>query len=652
LKTLAGDDHGPAIQAMKILNILHQEIPAELLFAHYAHDEMGMGSQEAEWGRALLQYGTRLPAETLITIACECINYRQDYDDEDIVETLSKLGDYIVDALLAKLPDYGILDAGLLSRVIRSLYEYIPEEKLLTTLTKNDGDRYIAASILALTGDELYLPLLLSLLEQQKAHPEAYCRVLSALALFRERFPLDVLLTALQAKNGAINDTALDILRELNAELDVSQLVEPLKVWLLANKDDHSWYETACSCYAIAALSFCGKYAPVDLLIPLLKDRHLRDKVLEALVRLSQHVPFEVFFALLTDQDNDIRDGAAIGLGKQKERVQLEKLLTLFSLHIDQNDEHDEDDEDDEERIDHKGIAQAVIEVLIELGEYASIEKIEVFLQHEDEEVRAGARRVLVELAACKPQDYIVREWWGADDDEKVRPSVLKAQIALGDQASFDTWIDTLDDEGSRGLPEGAAQVLDALARVVPTKILDLALECDRPEMRMTRLRAWSVLGQVDEIIAAACSDKQSPVRQRAIEILGDLKHPAAIEPLARLLRNQDDSSLLSALLEALRKLGSAVPFEPLLECCGYREQEWYKWGHFGWEPGTEAAQALKQTHPAVFRTLVPLAEAMVRGELPAGTFASRTQGRIADAIGAIGRSEPHLLAILIELLD
>jgi HEAT repeat protein len=78
------------------------------------------------------------------------------------------------------------------------------------------------------------------------------------------------------------------------------------------------------------------------------------------------------------------------------------------------------------------------------------------------------------------------------------------------------------------------------LATVVPAKIAVIAPECDMPAMRMARLRAWSRLGQIETIIAAAQSDKDFNVRRRAVEILGELRHPAAIEPLAQLLRDED----------------------------------------------------------------------------------------------------------------
>ncbi|HEX4716778.1 MAG TPA: HEAT repeat domain-containing protein, partial [Ktedonobacteraceae bacterium] len=52
------------------------------------------------------------------------------------------------------------------------------------------------------------------------------------------------------------------------------------------------------------------------------------------------------------------------------------------------------------------------------------------------------------------------------------------------------------------------------------------------------------------------------------------------------------------------------------------------------------------------FRELLPFAEAMLHGAAPAGVFASRTRCRIAEAIGAINRAEPSLLAMLETLLD
>ena len=653
-KTLAGDEHGKAIQALKILAMLHQEVPVDLLFAHYAHEGTGIGSQEAEWGRALLQYRTRLPAETLITIACECVGYIEDYDDEDIVEMLGKLGEYIVDALLAKLPTHSVIDFDFLPRIVRAVYDYIPEEKLLAALQTSEGDRYAAAGILAVAGDDRYLPMLLSLLEGLTEQPVAYCKILYALAKFGERFPLDALLTALQHEYKLVREAAVRILQNLSPIINVSNLVAPLKAEIIAHQDDpepeRSWYAGDL----IEALGLCREYAPIEFLVTLLEDECLSDSAGKALAMAGQYVPFEVFFTMLRFPNRSSEENAIIGISRQKKRVPIDRLLTLLSPNKkkteNESNEEEERDNDDEDEWNDKYIAMLVIDTLLELDEYASVNVLEMFLQHEDERVRQGASKALAELEARPVQDRLIRTWLGHDDDF-VRQSVLKAQVALGEQAPFAIWIAILDDEGPSNLRKGAVQVLDALAKVVPARILALALEYDRPWTRMARLHAWSVLGQVDEIISAAHSDKDSEVRQRAIEILGDLGHPAAIEPLTQLLREDDDSRLLLAIIDALRKLGSAVPPEPLLENCGYREYESRDWCSFNREPGIEAAETLKQLHPEAFRAIVPLAEAMLRGEPPMGVFASRIQSRIADTIGAIGRSEPRLLAILTELL-
>lgn len=106
------------------------------------------------------------------------------------------------------------------------------------------------------------------------------------------------------------------------------------------------------------------------------------------------------------------------------------------------------------------------------------------------------------------------------------------------------------------------------------------------------------------------------------------------------------------SVIEALSKLGNAVSAEMLLEICGYREYESQWWYFTDREPGIEAAVALKQTHLDLFRPLVLLAEATLRGEPPAGIFASRTRSQIADAVKGIGCAGPLTIAYLSESLD
>ncbi len=633
LELLTDASNRVALRALTVLEMLQQPVPPVLLLTRYEPDDARVDSRDAEWGRALLRQGKILPAEQLIKIACVCAGYIEDYNDQDMVERLGALGEYIVDALLAKLPLYGVLDVGFLIRVASHIYEQIPEGKLNIALQRSEGDICLAAGILAVAGDAHYQPILLSLLEEYTSRPEIYCKLLSAFARWRERFPIEVLLTALQHEYKSVRETAIGILRELQSVIDTSRLVEPLKARIVAavqnNPElEHYWYASDL----VEALGVCGEYAPIEFLTTLLDDDMLSDPAAEALGEVGQYVPFEVFFTMLSSENEYIRNGALTGIGKQKEHVPVGQLLILLAS-CEEND----------------SIADAVVEVLVDLDEYASVERLQTFLQQPDEQVRLGASRALAELETRSPLDRVTRKWRSNVNNDFVRQSVVAAQAALGERAPFALWIEALDKDGR--IQEGVVDVLDALARVVPAKMIDLALECDLPEMRIARLRAWSMLGQVESIIATARSDKHNDVRQRAIEILGALGDPVAIEPLTQLLRDNDNSRLRLAIFDALGTFGSAVAVEPLLENCGYSENE-HQWASFRREPDIEAADVLKRAHPEAFRALVPLAENILRGDPPTSVFASRTQSRIADAIGAMGRAEPELLAILDTLLD
>jgi HEAT repeat protein len=628
---LADAPHAVALRAQTILDVLHQTVPAELLLTRYEPDDASVDSRDAEWGREALHLGKRLPAEQLITIACACTGFIEDYDDQDMVETLGALGSYIVDALLARLSAYGILDAGLLSRVASRVYEHIPEGKLSLALQRSEGDICLAAGILVLTGDERYQPGLLALLETYISRPEIYCTLLSAFAKWGEHFPGAVLLTALQHEYKTVRTTAVSILRALQPVIETSKLVEPLKARIMRELNDPesegNWYTDDL----IEALGLCGEFTPVAFLATLLEEEACDIAAAQALGEAGHSVPFEVFFTILNSENEYIRAGALSGMGKQKERVPVDQLLLLLASCEEDN-----------------AIANAVIEVLFELEEYASVEVLQTLLQQPDEQVRLGASRALAALETRSLQDRITRTWRSRFDDDVVRQSVVATQVALGAQAPFALWVNALEKKRSK---EGAASVLDALAQVVPATIANLAPECHLPEMRMVRLRAWGTLGQVEAIIAAARSEKDVHVRQRAIEILGDLGDPMAIEPLTQLLQDNDDTNVRLAIFDALRTFGAAVSVEPLLEHCAYSENE-YRSVEFARDPGIEAAEVLKRAHPEAFRTLVPLAESILRGDPPAGVLASRPQYRLAATIGAMGRAEPELLAILEACLD
>ncbi|HEU5378252.1 MAG TPA: HEAT repeat domain-containing protein [Ktedonobacteraceae bacterium] len=654
-ETLANEGHGRAIQALQTLEMLQQEVPIEPLLAHYAHGINGIDSRQAEWGRTLLQYGTRLPAETLMTIACECAGFREDDEDEDMVAALGKLGGYIVEALLAKLSAYSVIDFGFLPRVASAIYDALPEQNLLAALQKSEGDICMAAGILAVTGKDQYLPLLRSTLERLRERPVPYCKVLTELTRFRERFPLDLLLSALLHEHTGIRETAVHILSELNTVLDVSRLVIPLQTTILAyqhdpERDHYSWDAR----FLIEALGLCREYAPIAFLVSLLEDDQLSDEVGEALANLGEYVPFEVFFTMLRSPNQCVNEHALLGLGKQKERVPVDRLLTLLPCKGDtpersRNEQGEPDQEEDE---DEQYMIQLIINALLELEEYASPDILQDLLHHENGQVCISAQRALAELATKGIRERVIRSWLSHYDEQLVRQSAVEAYAALGEAVPLAFWLDALQGNEDENLAVGAACVLEQLARVIPETIAVLAPACHLPGMCRARLRAWSMLGELDKILSAAQSETHDDVRLCAIEILGEMQDSQAIAPLLQLLRDEDHSRLLLGVIEALSKLGNAVPPEPLLEICGYREYESQRWYFTDLEPGIEAATVLKQTHPDVFRSIVPLAEAMMRGEPPAGVFASRTRSQIADAVKGIGRSGPLTIAHLSESLD
>lgn len=258
---------------------------------------------------------------------------------------------------------------------------------------------------------------------------------------------------------------------------------------------------------------------------------------------------------------------------------------------------------------------------------------ITAVLEHENERVRAGAQKALAELATKGLRERVIRPRLSCYDEHLVRMSVVEAYSTIGEAADLAFWLEALEDGEDERLAVGAACVLEQLARVIPAAISTLAPGCNLPGMRRARLRAWGMLGEVDKLLNAALSETDNQARWCAIEILGELREPRTLEPLIQLLRDEDDSRLLLAVIRALRAFGSAMPPEPLLETCGYRNYESRDWCRFAREPGIEAAAALKQAHPDIFRTLVPLAEAMLRGEPPAGVFASRSRSQIADVM-------------------
>jgi hypothetical protein len=123
-----------------------------------------------------------------------------------------------------------------------------------------------------------------------------------------------------------------------------------------------------------------------------------------ALIRLGKRLPAErlikVACACAGRSDNDDADKEMVEeLGELGEYI-VDQLLMLLSQNSenDQSDRNNEESENHDEDDDHEGIAHAVIEALLELDHYASVDVLQTFLQHTDETVRDGARKALAKL--------------------------------------------------------------------------------------------------------------------------------------------------------------------------------------------------------------------------------------------------------------
>ena len=279
------------------------------------------------------------------------------------------------------------------------------------------------------------------------------------------------------------------------------------------------------------------------------KDRDVRRRAAEALMRMEHPKARELLVRALGDEDSNVRDAASYAFARAPHDARTPAILAAM---VRQNiDGRDNRSGEELARLGPRAVPSAVL-----------------LLRDDDLRVRRTAADILGRIAdrsAVSPLVSALR-----DTDAGVRRAALRALAAIGDPNAI-PGIRTVLSDTNAGVRETAAS---ALGRLVSTEAASaLATMSTDPDWHMRSVAAHSLGGMKDDCAArslsASLTDGHWYVRRSAAEALGRLGDRSAVPALAAVLEDEH-WSVRSSALAALK----AITAEDL----GRKPEPWEAW--------------------------------------------------------------------------
>ena len=409
----------------------------------------------------------------------------------------------------------------------------------------------IAYALAALGDRRAVEPLIALLRDEHKDVRRSAADALGALGDLQAVKPLIALLRDEDVREAAAeaiialgDPSAVEPLFALFQDEDEDEDVRGEAAWVLGALGDPSVFEWALA--LLDALSRDERGADSD-------DWFAGLNVLGALEALIRSGSVEAHLALLTHEDEGVRESAAIpGF---RDLGDLGGAAPLIALLV-----HEEPD-----------VRLGAAEALGELGDPKAVGPLLALLQDEDGHVRREAAEALGALgdpSAVEPLITLLR-----DEDEDVRRKAAEALGELGDPSAVEPLLALLQDEDGHVRRE-AAEALGALGDPSAVEPLITLLRDEDEDVRWRAAEALGELGDPKAVgpLLALLQDEDGHVRREAAEALGALGDPSAVEPLLGLLRDEhEDEHLRMAAASALQALGGSGSVEALLALLRYR---------------------------------------------------------------------------------
>ncbi len=371
----------------------------------------------------------------------------------------------------------------------------------------------------------------------------------------------------------------------------------------------------------------------VDPLMNLLNDPsvEVRIQATTALGYLRDNRALAVLTALLNDKDSRVSLAAAESLARMQDPKATQVLLNSLTS---------------QDWRTRSRAAQVLARVATEGGgSTAYVEPLTEALRDKDPLVRYHAAEGLTAMGA-KAVPSLINLMWSTKDNERARAARLLARIG---KPSVDPLIAMLiDRETSNDSKIVAINTLGIIADERAVKPLAMLLRDQNSTIRQHAAFALGMLGKpAAEQILEMANSSTTATREGAVEALGGIKTPAAIDKLIASL-NDSSPTVRTAAVRALGETGSERAVRPLIdvlkdENSPLKSLAATSLGHLGQIAVPDLLTQLRSAHPAT-RSLAAnaLGEIGSKDAVAAlielvKTDSSAARGDAIEALGKIG---------------
>jgi HEAT repeat protein len=295
----------------------------------------------------------------------------------------------------------------------------------------------------------------------------------------------------------------------------------------------------------------------VDELIERLKsgNRDVQNKARQDLVKLGA-AAVEPFIRALTDEDEDVRSSAALGLkeiGDIGDKRAVEPLIDALK------------DSDE-------SVRWYAAEALGEIGDIKAVDSLISALKDRSESVRQSTVIALGDIGDKRAFESILNAL--NDPSDFVRSSAARALGKIGDERAFEPLVAALKNPSYR-VRSNAALGLGYLGDKRAFELLVTALKDRQGTVRESVASALFKLDdkRAVEFLIAALKDSDTNVRRNAVENLGEIADERAVQALIFALMDKNDSVRKTAEDALIRKADKKV-IEPVAALLAYKDMD------------------------------------------------------------------------------
>jgi HEAT repeat protein len=450
--------------------------------------------------------------------------------------------------------------------ILKGVGRYAPVHGLIALLTKESPEtRRAAADALIEIAQNVELPVevLLAILQQKQEyrfdaarvlarlqHPAAIEPAISALTDADARTRQDAILALGSFKASMLTETIISLQNDPEEQVRKA-VVEalsnlgsdaPMQPFLTALQDEDGEVRMT----AVQALGRMETRAPVSTLVAMLRDidSEVVTITLQVLGRTGDHVPLEPLLEMLHHPNWDILHQAIKTLGEKQiiERAPLERLLDFYA--------------------NHWTYRTAMFNTLSQAVTLLPPSFLISALNDSDPTIAKSAAQALGrrtdQLVEESLLDEIGTRYWRSQSHAI---KLLAMHLA---ETHLERFLHALGDENPSVIGH-AAQELEKIADIVPSKRLQQALQCSYPWVRVNTLHILAKRAEppAPEMLLTAQADPHEQVREAAAQAVASWPADTPLEHLLEATRDHYDSVRLAA-AQSLSKVGLRDPARAL----------------------------------------------------------------------------------------